>query len=133
MLRLNISGQCFETTLNSFKKTEVLTVSLRCIMCLNLNWIKSYDINHKCFWQLCFSILEEKKMQIWVSKMATFRPFLVTFFARFRKNRSIYKTPFLKTYILPCLHIPISFTVIRYTKFLTCLSFAKGKRASESR
>ena len=28
-------------------------------MCLNPNWIKIYDINHKLFWQVYFSILEE--------------------------------------------------------------------------
>ena len=44
-------------------------------MSLNLNWIKSYDINYKLFWQLCFSILEEKK----ASKMAIFWPFVVFF------------------------------------------------------
>ena len=39
-------------------------VILRCISCLNLNWIKSYSINHNCFWQLCFSILEEKNANL---------------------------------------------------------------------
>ena len=61
--------------INIFHKTEVLTVILRCLMSLNLNWIKSYDINYKLFWQLCFSILEEKK----ASKMAIFWPFVVFF------------------------------------------------------
>ena len=51
-----------------FHKTEVPTVILRCLMSQNLNWIISYDINYKLFWQLCFSILEEKK----ASKMAIF-------------------------------------------------------------
>ena len=56
-----ISGHFFANYIKIFHKTEVLTVILRCITHLNLNWIKSYDINHKCFRQLCFSILEEKK------------------------------------------------------------------------
>ena len=38
-----------------------------------------YDINYKCPWQVCFSILEEKKSKICVSKMAIFRPFVVIF------------------------------------------------------
>ena len=48
-------------------------------MCLNLNWIKNYNINHKCLWQLCFSILEGKKVKIQVSNITIFPPFLVTF------------------------------------------------------
>ena len=39
----------------------MLTVILKASMCLNPNWIKIYDMNHKLFWQVCFSILEEKK------------------------------------------------------------------------
>ena len=32
-----------------FHKSEVLMKILRCHRCLNLNWIKSYDIKHKFF------------------------------------------------------------------------------------
>ena len=60
---------------NSFHKTEVVMVILKGPTCQNLNWIKSYDINYKLFWQLCFSILEEKK----AAKMAIFWPFVVFF------------------------------------------------------
>ena len=70
-----ISGHSIANYINIFHKTEVPTVILRCLMSLNLNWIKSYDINYKLFWQLCFSILEEKK----ASKMAIFWPFVVFF------------------------------------------------------
>ena len=79
-----ISGHCFANHINMFQKTEVLTVILRCLTCLNLNMIKNYDINHKCFWQLWFSILEEKKMKIWVSKMGIFLPFVVIFWQQHR-------------------------------------------------
>ena len=40
-----------------------------------------YDINYKCPWQVCFSILEEKTPKIYVSKMAIFQPFVVNFLA----------------------------------------------------
>ena len=36
-----ISGHRFANCINNFHKTEVLTVILRGIVCLNLNWIKS--------------------------------------------------------------------------------------------
>ena len=52
------------TTLIYLTKLRFWQSFLRCINCLNLNWIKSYDINHKCFWQLSFSILEEKNLKI---------------------------------------------------------------------
>ena len=70
-----ISGHSVANYISIFHKTEVPTIILRCLMSLNLNWIKSYDINYKLFWQLCFSILEEKK----ASKMAIFWPFVVFF------------------------------------------------------
>ena len=65
---MTISGHSIANYINIFHKTEVPTVILRCLMSQNLNWIISYDINYKLFWQLCFSILEEKK----ASKMAIF-------------------------------------------------------------
>jgi hypothetical protein len=42
-------------------------------------WIKIYVINYKCFWQGCFSILDEKKLKMLVSKMAIFWPFVIIF------------------------------------------------------
>ena len=57
---MTISGHSIANYINIFYKTEVPTVILRWLMSLNLNWIKSYDINYNLFWQLCFSILEEK-------------------------------------------------------------------------
>ena len=65
---MTISGHSIANYINSFHKTKVPTVILRCLMSQNLNWIISYDINYKLFSQLCFSILEEKK----ASKMAIF-------------------------------------------------------------
>ena len=39
-----ISGHFFANYISIFHKTEIQTVILRCLVCLNLNWIKSYDI-----------------------------------------------------------------------------------------
>ena len=44
-----ISGHFIANYINTFHKTEVLIVILRCLMSLDLNWIKSYNINHKKF------------------------------------------------------------------------------------
>ena len=46
-----------------------MTIILRCLTSINLNWIKSDHMNYKKIQQLCFSILEEKnwkfKLQKW--------------------------------------------------------------------
>ena len=42
----NISGHFFAKYINIFQKTETLTVILKCPTYSNLNWAKSYDINH---------------------------------------------------------------------------------------
>ena len=39
-----ISCHFFGNYIDIFHKTEIQTVILRCLVCLNLNWIKSYDI-----------------------------------------------------------------------------------------
>ena len=54
---MSISGHFFANFLNSFHKIEVLTVILMGPTCQNLIWIKSYNINHKVFYFLLFSIL----------------------------------------------------------------------------
>ena len=53
----SISSQFFANYINRFHKTEVLTVILKDPTCQNLNWIKSYNINHNSFYFLLFSIL----------------------------------------------------------------------------
>ena len=50
--------------INIYHKTKVLLVILRCLKYLNIIWNKSEDLNHKCLWQLSFSILEEKNLKI---------------------------------------------------------------------
>ena len=39
-----ISGHCLANCMKIFHKKEVQTVILRCLVCLNLNWIKSYSL-----------------------------------------------------------------------------------------
>jgi hypothetical protein len=51
---LIISGHFIANYINIFHKTEIQMVILRCLLCLNLNWVKSYDI----FW---FFNFERKK------------------------------------------------------------------------
>ena len=70
-----LSGHSVANYIIIFHKTEVSTVILRYLLSLNLNWIKSSDINSYVSWQLCFSILAETK----ASKMAIFWPFVVFF------------------------------------------------------
>jgi hypothetical protein len=41
---LTVFGHLFANFMNIFHKTEVQTVILRCLVSLNLNWIKSYNI-----------------------------------------------------------------------------------------
>ena len=59
-----ISGHSIANYINIFHKTEVPTVILRCLMSLNLNWIKSYDINHKS--------IPESKLMIFYSSVVVF-------------------------------------------------------------
>ena len=58
---MSISGHFIANYINIFHITEVPTVILRCIKCLNLNWIKLYDINHKCFFFFFFFNFGRKK------------------------------------------------------------------------
>ena len=56
----SISSQFFAKYINRFHKTEVLTVILKGLTCQNLNWIKSYSINHDSFHFILFSICKKK-------------------------------------------------------------------------
>ena len=40
----SISGHFFANNINNFHKTEVLMVIMRCLMGLNLDWVKSYGL-----------------------------------------------------------------------------------------
>ena len=40
-----VSGHFFANYINSFQKTEVQTIILMLLICINLSWIKSYGMN----------------------------------------------------------------------------------------
>ena len=52
---ITISGHFFANYINIFHKIELLTIILICLTCLNLFWIKRYDIKHNF---LFFAILK---------------------------------------------------------------------------
>ena len=92
-----VSGHFFAICTFIFHKTEVQTVSLRCLTVLNLNWLKSYGLRcskkqifkfpffcdivqkHKfvffvflgvaslLLYQLRFSLIKHLKMTVWIS------------------------------------------------------------------
>ena len=59
----------FTSYINIFYKTKVQTVILRCLTSMNLNWIKSYYMNHKkCvfqFWKKKTENLSFKTSPFW--------------------------------------------------------------------
>ena len=105
---MNISGHSIANYINSFHKTEVPMVILRCLMSQNLNWTKRYDINYKLFWQLCFSILEEKKVKFKFQKW----PFFHHFWSLFCHLHSIFHKTEILAVILRCLGCP-NFNLIK--------------------
>ena len=54
---MSISGHFFANYIYSIHKNEVLMIILKDPTCQNLSWIKSYNISHKFFYFLLFSIL----------------------------------------------------------------------------
>ena len=80
-----ISGHSIANYINIFHKTEVPTIILRCLMSLNLNWIKSYNINYKLF-----SYKNEKH---------SWQTFLTTVFFNFVRNK-IPKRPFFWPFVV---------------------------------
>ena len=77
-----------------FHKTEVLTIILWCLECLNCYWIKGYHINHILFWQLCFSIFRGKNWPFW--------PFFDRLWSFFGSYIGIFHNTEIQTVILRC-------------------------------
>ena len=75
-----ISGHFFTNCINIFHKTEVQMVILRRLTCINLNCIKSYDIQDKFFCQLCFSISKKKQWKFKFQKWQFFDHFFLELF-----------------------------------------------------
>ena len=95
----SISGHFFANYIDIFHKIELPTFILMCLTCLNLIWIKSYDINHNLIWKLCFSILEEKTLKIKFQKW----PFLDHLWSFFGIYIDIFHKTEIQTVILRCL------------------------------
>ena len=85
----SISGHFFTNYISSFHKSEVLTVILKDPTCQNLNWIKSYNINHNCF-PFIFTFVRKKPGNIQLINghfMTIFGHFLATTLTSFKKLR----------------------------------------------
>ena len=52
---MTLTGHFFANYINIFHKIELPTIILMCLTCLNLIWIKSYDIKHIFFHFLFFA------------------------------------------------------------------------------
>ena len=62
-----LSGHFLANYINIFHKIELQTIILMCLTCLNLIWIKSYDIKHIFFHFLFFAILQRKNTEnLWL-------------------------------------------------------------------
>ena len=62
-----LSGHFLAHYINIFHKIELQTIILMCLTCLNLIWIKSYDIKHIFFHFLFFAILQRKNTEnLWL-------------------------------------------------------------------
>ena len=73
--------------INIVHKTGVQTNILGCLTCLNINWIKSYDLKHIFFHFFGFSILEEKKWKFTPDKKPFFDHFW-SFFSQLHRYLS---------------------------------------------
>ena len=60
----NISGHFFGCYIDIFHKTEIQTVILRCLVCKNLNWIKSYDTLLVKIFIFSFCVITSKPIKV---------------------------------------------------------------------
>ena len=83
-----ISGLFSGNYINIFHKNGVQTNILRCLTCLNLNWIKSYDIKHIFFSFLeVFNFLRKKRGKFTPHKRPFYDHFW-PFFCQLHRNLS---------------------------------------------
>ena len=86
---MTISGHFLANYLDNFHKTEVLIVILRCIVGLNLNWIKSNDmITIKIF----FFMPEDASFQGWFAE--------VTFDTSYENQLSYFQNGYFSKFLL---------------------------------
>ena len=76
---MTISGQFFANYINTFHKTEVQKIILRCLTFQKPNWIKSYAIKHKFCQKLFFFNFVKKTPENLHLINGRFGPFLVIF------------------------------------------------------
>ena len=102
---MTISGHFFANYIKIFHKTEIQTVILRCLVCLNPDWIKSNDIiSVKIFFFSCLKmhhfraslpkwvLTTPKKISSHIFKMAIFPKFFeafMTYIIRLNRDKEI--------------------------------------------
>ena len=89
-------------------------------MCLNPNWIKIYDMNHKFAWKGFFSILEEKKSENLSFKNGHFMTISGYFFVNYI---NIFHKTEIQMIILMCLVCKNFIWIKSYNKILVKISF----------
>ena len=94
---MTLSGHFFVNYINIFQKIELQTVMLMCLTCLNLNWIKSYEIKHN-FLFFC-NFVKKYTENSWLIN-GHFRTIYGHFLANYIK---IYHKTEIQTVILRCL------------------------------
>ena len=89
----------FTNYIDIFHKTEALTVILVCPICINLNWIKSNDMNHNFVFVSIFQFCKKKKRKFTnhISHFTTIYGHLLAI-----HNNIFHKTE-VQTIILRCL------------------------------
>ena len=97
---LTICGHLCGNYIDIFHKTEIQKVILRCLVCLNLNWIKSYDII--IGWNIFFSCL---KMHHFSNKILKYTEFMFGICTSIL-NKLISGLPNLDETHNPCTTIP---------------------------
>ena len=95
-----LSGHFLANCINIFHKIELQTIILMCLTCLNLIWIKSYDIRHIFFISFFFAILQRKNTEnLWL-----INGHLGTIFGHFLANyMKIFHKKEVQSVILRCL------------------------------
>jgi hypothetical protein len=76
----------FANYINIFQKSEVLTVILRCLTCLNHNLIKTMTKITNAFDSCNFQFWKKKKLKILVSEMPIFGHFFGTYVDIFQET-----------------------------------------------
>ena len=74
--------------INIFHKTEVQMIILKCLTCLNLNWIKGYDMKHNFFLIRVFQFCKKIPKKLYVIPKGPFYDGFCSFFYQLHKYLS---------------------------------------------